>query len=320
MAIPASNECPVFEAGEFDFFQLIEDHCPDVTTTDTDARRVVTTHTPMSSDSDMDVPHSDDFRGNQMTLPFPAEHGIAFTPQTEQLTPFFGSGMNIEYEPLRHEIIGHRRSVSVPPEDMMSEQPQAPMVFHRGGTFLGDSFATPKNLNRGSSKKKSHQKIQSGQLRHSPYPSAASSPTARVGMRRTQTAQPAFAGPTSAPSMPTPLPDPHGYGDFDEMSWMPYHHSGNHQTHLPQSRQPGAPSTKTAKPVTTGVDDPDDLRFGGQEITNTAVLGMFGYANRLMRDCEDMRDFLQRGFKDSETGDGEVERYVPSLPQRKLVD
>ncbi|KAG9652590.1 hypothetical protein KCU64_g8317, partial [Aureobasidium melanogenum] len=208
------------------------------------------------------------------------------------------------YEPMRHQMLGHRRSVSVPPEDLMSEivQPPPAMVFHRGGTPLGDSMGTGQG--NGSSNKKWLRKAAATQKRQmqrqSPYPMGGE----RMPVKRSHT-QPVYSqqqtsnpGPTSAPQkmfLPTVVPqlamqnfdlDPSSSPQLVDYNAIP---TGGRTTAMP------AEST-----------DLDSLSFGARSDVGTAVLGMLGFVERVSRDCEAMREFLRRGFKSGE--EDEVER------------
>ncbi|KAG9835825.1 hypothetical protein KCU98_g13670, partial [Aureobasidium melanogenum] len=208
------------------------------------------------------------------------------------------------YEPMRHQMLGHRRSVSVPPEDLMSEivQPPPAMVFHRGGTPLGDSMGTGQGS--GSSNKKWLKKAAATQKRQmqrqSPYPMGGE----RMPVKRSHT-QPVYSqqqtsnpGPTSAPQkmfLPTVVPQLAMQNfDLDPPS-------------SPQLVDYNAISTggrTTAMPAES--TDLDSLSFGARSDVGTAVLGMLGFVERVSRDCEAMREFLRRGFKSGE--EDEVER------------
>ncbi|KAI4720013.1 hypothetical protein E4T48_03811 [Aureobasidium sp. EXF-10727] len=230
-----------------------------------------------------------------------------FSPRPPNPT-FFEPDLSLHsYEPMRHQMLGHRRSVSVPPEDMMPEtlQPPPAMVFHRGGTPLGDSISTDKATS--TTTKKWLKKASAGQKRqmqrHSPYPAAAE----RLQVQRSNT-QPVFSqhqrsshlGPTSAPHQMILTTEDQGsqagmhgfdmcalsspqFADFNAIT------TGGQNTHLP-----------------TELTDFDTVAFEARNDVNTAVLGMFGFAERLSRDCEAMREFLRRGFRSGD--EGEVER------------
>ncbi|KAI4725394.1 hypothetical protein E4T49_06873 [Aureobasidium sp. EXF-10728] len=230
-----------------------------------------------------------------------------FSPRPPNPT-FFDPDLSLHsYEPMRHQMLGHRRSVSVPPEDMMPEtlQPPPAMIFHRGGTPLGDSISTDKATNTATKKwlKKASAAQKRQMQRHSPYPVAAE----RLQVQRSNT-QPVFSqqqrsshlGPTSAPHQMVlnsedqiPQAGVHGFDtralsspQFAEFNAIT---PGGQNTHLP-----------------TELTDFDTMAFEARNDVNTAVLGMFGFAERLSRDCEAMREFLRRGFRSGD--ESEVER------------
>jgi hypothetical protein len=253
--------------------------------------------------------------------------------QQQHHPAFFDQDMSLSsYKPLRHQMLGHRRSVSVPPEDFAAEvsqhppPPQPAMVFHRGGTPLGDSMGTCKGGNKRWLKKASAAAVsQQQKRRHQPYPSmqniaAAQSPSVRVGMKRSQT-QPtgSLHGPTSAPvldHMHYTREVGHGVSSSGLQFDM------NAQT-LPQFTEfdmvyPDITTTTNADlkngiaGVPTTLIDIDSLLFGSRGHADSAVLGMLGFADRIARDCEAMRSFLGRGYKgvDRNDDDDELERYV----------
>ncbi|KAH0384519.1 hypothetical protein KCU92_g4386, partial [Aureobasidium melanogenum] len=210
------------------------------------------------------------------------------------------------YEPMRHQMLGHRRSVSVPPEDLMSEivQPPPAMVFHRGGTPLGDSMGTGQGS--GSSNKKWLKKAAAAQRRQmqrqSPYPMGGGE---RMPVKRSHT-QPVFSqqqqtshpGPTSAPQkmfLPTAVPQLVMQNfDIDPLS-------------SPQLIDYNAiPTGARTTAMPAELTDLDSLAFGARSDIGTAVLGMLSFVERVSRNCEAMREFLRRGFKSGE--EDEVER------------
>ncbi|TIA41870.1 hypothetical protein D6C78_01520 [Aureobasidium pullulans] len=227
------------------------------------------------------------------------------------------------YEPMRHQMLGHRRSVSVPPEDLMLETvqqaaPLAPaMVFYRGGTPLGDSMGGGKagggdGVVGGGGKKflKKAAAAQKRQMqRHVPYPSPGIDRMG--GVRRVQYAM-QNPGPTSAPQQQLH----HQQQQQQQMAYLreedvagvmqEFHGS----TPSPQSGgfdnaiSPGHRSSPAQMPMELA--DIDALAFGSRSDVDTAVLGMLGFTERLSRDCEAMRQFLARGFKSNE--EDEVER------------
>ncbi|KAG9655756.1 hypothetical protein KCU64_g6330, partial [Aureobasidium melanogenum] len=225
-----------------------------------------------------------------------------FNPQPSNPVIFNPDLFPHSYEPMRHQVLGHRRSVSVPPEDLMSEivQPPPAMVFHRGGTPLGDSMGNGQGS--GSSNKKWLKKAAATQRRQmqrqSPYPTSGGvkrSHTQPVFSQQQQTSNP---GPTSAPQkmfLPTAVPqlamqnfdiDPLSSPQLVDYNAIP---TGGRTTVMPAE-----------------LTDLDSLAFGARSDVSTAVLGMLGFVERISRDCEAMREFLRRGFKSGE--EDEVER------------
>ncbi|KAH0190104.1 hypothetical protein KCU99_g3762, partial [Aureobasidium melanogenum] len=231
-----------------------------------------------------------------------------FSPQPSNPVIFDSDLSPHPYEPMRHQMLGHRRSVSVPPEDLMSEilQPPPAMVFHRGGTPLGDSMGTGQGS--GSSNKKWLKKAAAAQRRQmqrqSPYPTGGGE---RMPVKRSHT-QPMFSqqpqtpnpGPTSAPQkmfLSTAVPQLTMQNfDIDPLS-------------SPQLIDYNAiPTGARTTAMPAELTDLDSLAFGARSDIGTAVLGMLGFVERVSRDCEAMREFLRRGFKSGE--EDEVERYV----------
>ncbi|KAG9518564.1 hypothetical protein KCV07_g5464, partial [Aureobasidium melanogenum] len=229
-----------------------------------------------------------------------------FSPQPSSPVIFDSDLSPHPYEPMRHQMLGHRRSVSVPPEDLMSEivQPPPAMVFHRGGTPLGDSMGTGQGS--GSSNKKWLKKAAAAQRRQmqrqSPYPTSGGE---RMPIKRSHT-QPFFSqqqqtsnpGPTSAPQkmfLPTAVPQLAMQNfDIDPLS-------------SPQLIDYNAiPTGARTTAMPAELTDLDSLAFGARSDIGTAVLGMLGFVERVSRDCEAMREFLRRGFKSGE--EDEVER------------
>ncbi|KAG9599984.1 hypothetical protein KCU77_g3805, partial [Aureobasidium melanogenum] len=228
-----------------------------------------------------------------------------FSPQPSNPAMFDPDLSPHSYEPMRHQMLGHRRSVSVPPEDLMSEivQPPPAMVFHRGGTPLGDSMGTGQGS--GSSNKKWLKKAAAAQKRQmqrqSPYTMGGErmpvkrSHTQPVFLKQQQTSNPE---PTSAPQkmfLPTAVPQ------------LAMHNFGTDPLPSPQLVDHNANFTgrrSTAMPAE--LMDLDSLAFGARSDVGTAVLGMLGFVERVSRDCEVIREFLRRGFKNGE--EDEVER------------
>jgi hypothetical protein len=229
-----------------------------------------------------------------------------FSPHTPSPTFFEPSDLNIHsYEPMRHQMLGHRRSVSVPPEDVMGEtvQPPPAMVFHRGGTPLGDSMggASKNSANKKWLKKAAAAQKRQGQ-RHAPYPMVAEE---RMQVKRSHT-QPVFShqqqqtpllGPTSAPQQMVMVPE-------DQISQAVMQGFDMGALSSPQFAEFDAGGRGVRLP--TQLADVDALAFETTSDVNTAVLGMLGFATRISKDCEAMREFLRRGFKAG--GEDEVER------------
>jgi hypothetical protein len=229
-----------------------------------------------------------------------------FSPHTPSPTFFEPSDLNIHsYEPMRHQMLGHRRSVSVPPEDVMGEtvQPPPAMVFHRGGTPLGDSMggASKNSANKKWLKKAAAAQKRQGQ-RHAPYPTVAEE---RMQVKRSHT-QPVFShqqqqtpllGPTSAPQQMVMVPE-------DQISQAMMQGFDMGALSSPQFAEFDAGGRGVRLP--TQLADVDALAFETTSDVNTAVLGMLGFAERISKDCEAMREFLRRGFKAG--GEDEVER------------
>jgi hypothetical protein len=233
-----------------------------------------------------------------------------FSPHTPSPTFFEPSDMDIHsYEPMRHQMLGHRRSVSVPPEDIMGEsiQPPPAMVFHRGGTPLGDSMGGASKGNRANKKwlKKAGAAQKRQGQRHAPYPLVAEE---RMQVKRSHT-QPAFSqrqqmpllGPTSAPQQMVMVPD-------DQLSQAVMQGFDMGVLSSPQFTEFDAGNAGRGVQLPTQLTDIDALAFEARSDVNIAVLGMLGFAERISKDCEAMREFLRRGFKAGE--EDEVERYV----------
>ena len=121
-----------------------------------DPRLLNENSTPM--DAGMDAFHQGP--SSQLLGPSNGDFGFYSDAFAQSQSQFFEPDMALPCEPLRHQMMGHRRSVSVPPEDMAPPEPsQPPVVFHRGGTPLGDSLGTPKSNKRWPKKalqKKAH--------------------------------------------------------------------------------------------------------------------------------------------------------------------
>jgi hypothetical protein len=230
-----------------------------------------------------------------------------FSPHTPSPTFFEPSDMNIHsYEPMRHQMLGHRRSVSVPPEDMMSEtvQPLPAMVFHRGGTPLGDSMgggAKGNSANKKWLKKAAAAQKRQGQ-RHAPYPLVAEE---RLQVKRSHT-QPVFShqqqmphlGPTSAPQQMVMMVE----------EQIPQHMMQGFDMGVlssPRFAEFDAGNAGKGVQLPAQLADVDALAFEVRRDVDTAVLGMLGFAERISKDCEAMREFLRRGFKGGEEDEAE---------------
>lgn len=210
------------------------------------------------------------------------------------------------YEPMRHQMLGHRRSVSVPPEDLMPEslQPPPAMVFHRGGTPLGDSMGN--NKATGNANKKWVKKVAAAQKRqiqrHSPYPMGGERMQGKPTLAQAlfpQKQQISTVGPTSAPQQMVlttedQLPQVVMQGfDIDSLS-------------SPQFVEFNAVDIGDQKlPVPATMTDIDALAFETRSDLGTAVLGMLGLSERISRDCEEMREFLKRRFRACDEGKDE---------------
>lgn len=231
-----------------------------------------------------------------------------FSPQPSNPVVFDSYLSPHSYELMRHQMLGHRRSVSVPPEDLMSEivQPPPAMVFHRGGTPLGDSMSTAQGS--GGSNRKWLKKAAAAQKRQmqrqSPYPVGGGE---RMPVKRSHT-QPVFSqqqqtanpGPTSAPQqmlLPTAAP---------QLAMQNFDIGPLSSPQLIDYNAVPTRGRNTAMP--TELTDLDSLAFDARSDVGTAVLGMLGFVERISRDCEAMREFLRRGFKNGE--EDEVEWYV----------
>jgi hypothetical protein len=230
-----------------------------------------------------------------------------FSPHSPSPT-FFEPDMSLHsYEPMRHQMLGHRRSVSVPPEDMMPEtiQPPPALVFHRGGTPLGDSMGDSKGTGNASKKwlKKAAAAQKRQMQRHAPYPMGGE----RVQVKRShiqpvypQQQQAPTLGPTSAPQQMVLMAD-------DQISQAVMQSFGMDTLSSPQFADFNAVDTGGQKiRLPTELTDVDALNFDARGDAGTAVLGMLGFAERISKDCEAMREFLRRGFKAGEEDEREL--------------
>ena len=220
---------------------------------------------------------------------------------------FFESDLSPQsYEPMRHQMLGHRRSVSVPPEDLMPEslQPPPAMVFHRGGTPLGDSMGGSKAA--GNANKKWLKKAAAAQKRqmqrHSPYHMGGE----RMQGKRTlaqaifpQQQQTPALGPTSAPQQMVLTTE-----DQISQAVMPGFDIASLSS--PQFVEFNAVDPGDRKfLVSTELTDIDALTFDARSGAGTAVLGILGFAERISKDCAAMHEFLNRGFKIGEVDEAE---------------
>ncbi|KAK6002702.1 hypothetical protein QM012_001452 [Aureobasidium pullulans] len=224
-----------------------------------------------------------------------------FSPQPSGPVIFDHDLAPHSYEPMRHQMLGHRRSVSVPPQGLMSEivQPPPAMVFHRGGTPLGDSISHSQGS--GSTNKKWQKKAaaaaQKRQMqRHSPYPIEG----ARMQVKRSHT-QPVFSqqqvtnpGPTSAPHQ---MLLPAG----EQVSHMVMQNFD-----IGLANYNAIKTGRNSDGMPTELSYADSLAFGARSDVNTAVLGILSFVERISKDCEAMREFLRRGFKSVD--EDEIER------------
>jgi hypothetical protein len=195
-------------------------------------------------------------------------------------------------------------------------QPPPAMVFHRGGTPLGDSMggvaAKRNSENKKWLKKAAAAQKRQGQ-RHAPYPLAVEE---RMQLKRSHT-QPVFSqqlqmpqlGPTSAPQQMVMMVE-----DQSSQGVMQGFDMG--VLSLPQFAEFDTGGSGVQLP--TQLTDVDALTFEARGDDGTAVLGMLGFADRISKDCEAMREFLRRDFKGGE--EDEVERYVLTaiiIPEEK---
>jgi hypothetical protein len=127
----------------------------------------------------------------------------------------------------------------------------------------------------------------------------------RVQVKRSHT-QPVFShqqqqtpllGPTSAPQQMVMVPE-------DQISQAMMQGFDMGALSSPQFAEFDAGGRGVRLP--TQLADVDALAFETTSDVNTAVLGMLGFATRISKDCEAMREFLRRGFKAG--GEDEVER------------
>ncbi|KAI5203126.1 hypothetical protein E4T39_04310 [Aureobasidium subglaciale] len=207
------------------------------------------------------------------------------------------------FEPMRHQMLGHRRSVSVPPEDLPeSLQPPPAMVFHRGGTPLGDQMATGKASGSNSKKWLKKHGLQKKQMqRHAPYPllSSESIPRSNTPMFPPQQLVQNM-GPTSAPQqMRFDVAPQTVMQNFDMMNThsSPQYSDFNIQGATSVHGHIGLPGT---------LRDLDALTFGQSREVDSVTLEILGFAERISRDAEALTDFLGWRFTGNE--EDEVER------------
>lgn len=257
----------------------------------------------------------------QPNLLSPSYNPFANVPSQQQ---YFDPNADLSlhsYEPMRHQMLGHRRSVSVPPEDLMPENVPPPpaaatMVFHRGGTPLGDSIDGGK-VSGGKKFLKKAALAQKRQMqRHAPYPFAGNE---RVGGggggggRGRMQYPPQNQGPTSAPQQQQQQQQMAYLREEEIASVMQEFHGS---TPSPQFAafdnvvSPGHGALPARMPME--LVDIDALAFGNRSDADTAVLGMLNFTERLSKDCDAMREFLARGFKSAD--EDQHERYVHPLP------
>lgn len=210
------------------------------------------------------------------------------------------------YEPMRHQMLGHRRSVSVPPEDLMPEplQPSPAMVFHRGGTPLGDSMGNNKTTGNANKKwlKKAAATQKRQMQRHSPYPTGGERMQGKTTLAQAmfpQQQQTPPLGPTSAPQQMALTTE-------DQISQAVMQGFDMNSLSSPQFVEFNTVDAGDRKfLVSTELTDVDALTFDARGDASTAVLGMLGFAERLSQDCAAMREFLSRGFRVGEEDESE---------------
>jgi len=210
------------------------------------------------------------------------------------------------YEPMRHQMLGHRRSVSVPPEDLMPEslQPPPAMVFHRGGTPLGDSMGNNKTTGNANKKwlKKAAATQKRQMQRHSPYPTGGERMPGKITLAQAMFPQ----QQQTPPHGPTSTPQQMALTTEDQISQAVMQGFDMSSLSSPQFIEFNAVDAGDRKfLVSTELTDVDALTFDARGDAGTAVLGMLGFAERLSRDCAAMREFLSRGFRVNEEDESE---------------
>lgn len=267
--------------------------------------------------------------------PDPTTAGTAYSG-----TPFnnigdnnpYGSSHEAQYDmgvgsanPLRHQLLGHRRSISVPPEE-----PGPAMVFTRAGTPLGESTnpsypSTPGRLLKATARKR---KLESA--RHGSYGKRGRGSTGggggRYELRRSQTQPVRGGGPTSAPS-PSQYP-PEMIGVEEERDDHSFQQSSRplqpQRSYVSASwfGDPLVPSTASwsaPKQVETfaerekawfeRVDVRELLAKGDSGGVSTTQVLVLARLDQLGREFDDLRIEL-RGLLKFDHEDDEVERYV----------
>lgn len=266
--------------------------------------------------------------------PDPTTAGIAYSG-----TPFnnigdsnpYGSSHGSQYDmgistanPLRHQLLGHRRSISVPPEE-----PGPAMVFTRAGTPLGESTnpsysSTPGRLLKATARKR---KLESA--RHGSYGKRGSTGSGgeRYEFRRSQTQPVRGGGPTSAPSPSQYPPEMIGIdGERDDHSFQQSSRPVRPQQSYFDPKwfvDPLVPSTaswSTPKQMETfserekawfeRADVRELLAKGDSGGVNTTQVLVLARLDQLGRELDDLRIELRRGLLSFEQEDNEVERYV----------
>ncbi|GAB7352522.1 hypothetical protein MBLNU459_g2918t1 [Dothideomycetes sp. NU459] len=265
------------------------------------------------------------------------------SPYNPQVHPRFD---HPSFSPLRHQLVGHRRSVSVPPEDLFAEhhaahqqyqqqpqqqhqQQQPAVTFTRGGHYLGDSTANRQQQQQqktpSSSSKRLLKSVQKRNFaaaqRHTPYPvphytssnaqQSQRAEEARPGRPRGQTMT-ATTTPTSAPSptaaaalcqqsiySPNSISNNISYSNSDVWSVQ----QQQQQQHQCRRRDIADLDVEALLASSGGGRG---KRGHGTSATTAAALGMWCYAERLSRECEALKEFLRRGFKEVLGGGGGV--------------
>jgi hypothetical protein len=165
-----------------------------------------------------------------------------------------------------------------------------------GGVSKANASANKKWLKKAAAAQK--RQLQ----RHSPYSLDAE----RMQVKRSHT-QPVFAqqlqtphlGPTSAPQQMVMMPE-------DQMSQAVMQGFDMGTLFSPQFAEFNAVDAGgRGVHLPTQMTDVDALNFEATGDVGTAALGMLGFAERISKDCEAMREFLKRGFKADEEDESE---------------